>query len=72
MRSRFRRHEAPLVEAPIQETEKTCHNRCQPVNTNRNPGLSNGGNPLKLGLFGSNCSNGRSYTTVPERWDASW
>jgi alkanesulfonate monooxygenase SsuD/methylene tetrahydromethanopterin reductase-like flavin-dependent oxidoreductase (luciferase family) len=31
-----------------------------------------GGNPLKLGLFGSNCSNGRSYTTVPERWDASW
>jgi alkanesulfonate monooxygenase SsuD/methylene tetrahydromethanopterin reductase-like flavin-dependent oxidoreductase (luciferase family) len=23
-------------------------------------------------LFGSNCSNGRSYTTVPERWDASW
>jgi alkanesulfonate monooxygenase SsuD/methylene tetrahydromethanopterin reductase-like flavin-dependent oxidoreductase (luciferase family) len=31
-----------------------------------------GGNPLKLGLFGPNCSNGRSYTTVPERWDASW
>jgi alkanesulfonate monooxygenase SsuD/methylene tetrahydromethanopterin reductase-like flavin-dependent oxidoreductase (luciferase family) len=31
-----------------------------------------GGNALKLGLFGSNCSNGRSYTTVPERWDASW
>ncbi len=30
------------------------------------------GNPLKLGLFGSNCSNGRSYTTVKERWDASW
>ena len=37
----------------------------------RNPGLTSG-NPLKLGLFGSNCSNGRSYTTVPERWDASW
>jgi alkanesulfonate monooxygenase SsuD/methylene tetrahydromethanopterin reductase-like flavin-dependent oxidoreductase (luciferase family) len=37
----------------------------------RNPGLTHG-NPLKLGLFGSNCSNGRSYTTVPERWDASW
>jgi FMNH2-dependent dimethyl sulfone monooxygenase len=37
----------------------------------RNPGLT-GGNPLKLGLFGSNCSNGRSYTTVPERWNASW
>src|SRR5205823_12198296 len=30
------------------------------------------GNALKLGLFGSNCSNGRSYTTVRERWDASW
>jgi alkanesulfonate monooxygenase SsuD/methylene tetrahydromethanopterin reductase-like flavin-dependent oxidoreductase (luciferase family) len=37
----------------------------------RNPGLTHG-NPLKLGLFGANCSNGRSYTTVPERWDASW
>jgi alkanesulfonate monooxygenase SsuD/methylene tetrahydromethanopterin reductase-like flavin-dependent oxidoreductase (luciferase family) len=31
-----------------------------------------GGNTLKLGLFGSNCSNGRSYLTLPERWDASW
>lgn len=31
-----------------------------------------GGNQLKLGLFGANCSNGRSYTTVPERWVASW
>src|SRR4030088_120905 len=37
----------------------------------RNPGLLDG-NPLKLGLFGANCSSGRSYTTVPERWDASW
>ena len=37
----------------------------------RNAGLI-GGNPLKLGLFGSNCSNGRSYVTVPERWEASW
>ena len=37
----------------------------------RNAGLTSG-NPLKLGLFGSNCSNGRSYTTVPERWQASW
>jgi alkanesulfonate monooxygenase SsuD/methylene tetrahydromethanopterin reductase-like flavin-dependent oxidoreductase (luciferase family) len=37
----------------------------------RNPGLTQG-NPLKLGLFGPNCSNGRSYTTVGERWDASW
>lgn len=30
------------------------------------------GNPLKLGLFGSNCSSGRSYITIPERWVASW
>jgi alkanesulfonate monooxygenase SsuD/methylene tetrahydromethanopterin reductase-like flavin-dependent oxidoreductase (luciferase family) len=37
----------------------------------RNLGLTDG-NALKLGLFGSNCSNGRSYTTVPERWVASW
>jgi dimethylsulfone monooxygenase len=41
------------------------------VTLTRNPGLTSG-NPLKLGLFGPNCSNGRSYTTVPERWDASW
>ena len=30
------------------------------------------GNRLKLGLFGANCSSGRSYTTIPERWVASW
>ena len=30
------------------------------------------GNPLKLGIFGANCSSGRSYTTIPERWVASW
>jgi len=30
------------------------------------------GNPLKLGLFGANCSSGRSYIIAPERWDASW
>jgi dimethylsulfone monooxygenase len=41
------------------------------VRTGRNAGLTSG-NALKLGLFGANCSNGRSYTTVPERWDASW
>src|SRR4051794_31124643 len=37
----------------------------------RNPGLRDG-NRLKLGLFGSNCSNGRSYLTLPERWDGTW
>jgi alkanesulfonate monooxygenase SsuD/methylene tetrahydromethanopterin reductase-like flavin-dependent oxidoreductase (luciferase family) len=29
-------------------------------------------NALKLGLFGANCSSGRSATKVPERWSASW
>ena len=31
-----------------------------------------GGNKLKLGLFGANCSGGRAMTTVPERWKADW
>jgi FMNH2-dependent dimethyl sulfone monooxygenase len=26
------------------------------------------GNALKIGLFGANCSSGRSATKVPERW----
>jgi alkanesulfonate monooxygenase SsuD/methylene tetrahydromethanopterin reductase-like flavin-dependent oxidoreductase (luciferase family) len=30
------------------------------------------GNRLKLAMFGANCSSGRSYTTIPERWVASW
>jgi FMNH2-dependent dimethyl sulfone monooxygenase len=30
------------------------------------------GNALKLGLFGTNCSSGRTYATLPERWNASW
>jgi len=30
------------------------------------------GNALKIGLFGANCSSGRSATKVPERWTASW
>jgi FMNH2-dependent dimethyl sulfone monooxygenase len=32
----------------------------------------NNGNALKIGLFGANCSSGRSATKVPERWSASW
>ena len=27
---------------------------------------------LRLGLFGANCSSGRTYATLSERWDASW
>ena len=42
-----------------------------PGQQTRNRRLSSG-NALKLGLFGPTCSNGRSYTTVTERWDASW
>ena len=34
--------------------------------------LLKGGNALKIGLFGANCSSGRSATKVPERWSASW
>src|SRR5262249_26153463 len=30
------------------------------------------GNALKIGLFGANCSSGRSATKVPERWTARW
>jgi FMNH2-dependent dimethyl sulfone monooxygenase len=30
------------------------------------------GNALKIGLFGANCSSGRSATKVPERWLANW
>lgn len=37
----------------------------------RSPGLSNG-NDFKLGRFGSNCSGGLAFTTVPERWGGSW
>jgi FMNH2-dependent dimethyl sulfone monooxygenase len=29
-------------------------------------------NELKIGIFGANCSSGRSATKVPERWSASW
>jgi alkanesulfonate monooxygenase SsuD/methylene tetrahydromethanopterin reductase-like flavin-dependent oxidoreductase (luciferase family) len=31
-----------------------------------------GGNRLKLGLFGANCSSGRNVTKVPERWSGTW
>jgi alkanesulfonate monooxygenase SsuD/methylene tetrahydromethanopterin reductase-like flavin-dependent oxidoreductase (luciferase family) len=30
------------------------------------------GNALRLGLFGANCSSGRTYAILPERWQASW
>ena len=29
-------------------------------------------NQLRFGLFGPNCSSGRTYATLPERWEASW
>jgi len=34
--------------------------------------LATGGNRLKIGLFGANCSSGRAVTLVPERWSGSW
>jgi FMNH2-dependent dimethyl sulfone monooxygenase len=30
------------------------------------------GNRLKIGVFGANCSSGRSATMVDERWSANW
>ena len=39
--------------------------------TCRSPTLTNNSN-LKLGLFGSNCSGGLAFTSVTERWNASW
>ncbi len=39
--------------------------------TERNRSILDG-NAFKLGLFGSNCSGGLAFTTLPERWDASW
>src|SRR5712692_8050576 len=30
------------------------------------------GNSFRLGLFGANCSSGRSYIVAPERWDTTW
>jgi hypothetical protein len=30
------------------------------------------GNALRLGLFGANCSSGRTFATLPESWEASW
>ena len=30
------------------------------------------GNRLRLGLFGANCSSGRTYAVLPESWRASW
>jgi FMNH2-dependent dimethyl sulfone monooxygenase len=44
---------------------------------NRNASLPDrlrmhGDNRLQIGLFGVNCSSGRSATLVPERWSASW
>ena len=37
----------------------------------RNAVLVNG-NALRLALFGANCSSGRTYAALPERWEASW
>jgi dimethylsulfone monooxygenase len=29
-------------------------------------------NVLRLAIFGANCSSGRTYAALPERWVASW
>jgi FMNH2-dependent dimethyl sulfone monooxygenase len=38
----------------------------------RERGAMYNANALKIGVFGANCSSGRSATMVPERWSASW
>ena len=38
----------------------------------RSGACSTGGNALKIGLFGANCSSGRAVTKVPERWSGTW
>jgi len=42
-----------------------------PAPTQRDRVAMYNANALKLGLFGVNCSSGRSPTKVPERWSAS-
>ncbi len=37
----------------------------------RHIGMVNG-TALRLGLFGANCSSGRTYAALPENWEASW
>lgn len=39
--------------------------------SSRHVGIVNG-NALKLGVFGANCSSGRTYAALPESWNASW
>jgi dimethylsulfone monooxygenase len=43
-----------------------------PVASMKNRVAMHNGNALKIGLFGANCSSGRSATKVPERWAATW
>ena len=38
----------------------------------RNSGLVGGGNKLKLGVFGANCSGGLSFLDIPDRWAGEW
>lgn len=41
------------------------------LRSQRHAGIVNG-NALKLGVFGANCSSGRTYAALPESWNASW
>jgi alkanesulfonate monooxygenase SsuD/methylene tetrahydromethanopterin reductase-like flavin-dependent oxidoreductase (luciferase family) len=55
-------HDEPCEEVVLPARDATMPNRMAMYN----------GNPLKIGLFGANCSSGRSATMVAERWSASW
>ena len=45
---------------------------CKPDRWGATECLLQGGNALKIGLFGANCSSGRAVTKVPERWSGTW
>src|SRR6478609_9547914 len=53
---------ANLTEAVVLACSASMRDRIAMYNTNA----------LKLGIFGANCSSGRSATKLPERWSASW
>jgi alkanesulfonate monooxygenase SsuD/methylene tetrahydromethanopterin reductase-like flavin-dependent oxidoreductase (luciferase family) len=43
-----------------------------PDSSARNRAGMNSTHPLKIGLFGANCSSGRAVTTLDGRWSGSW
>src|SRR5215470_6754255 len=68
---------SPIPEVCVGFAPKNRHQVRENAVLARNASMQNriamyNGNALKIGLFGANCSSGRSATKVPERWAASW